>query len=153
MNTIISTKPYACSYSKFEEDIKSHSRIRIWQVTINGGSGIMQGKGHLYTPDGVATEIDDKGLEILMTLPEFIEDVKNGHMKVIRRMSARKVDADEEALKDMNLEHMAKPLTEKNLKDSGATIDSDDGSIDVTPSKDAVESVAKKAVRRRGKRS
>lgn len=153
MNTIISTKPYACEYSKFETNYETHSRTRVWQCTINGGSGVMLGKGHIFTPDGVATEIDDEGLEILMSLPEFRADIKAGFIKVIKDVAAKKVDADEEANKDMNLEHMAKPMTEKDFKESGAKIDSSDGSIDITGDSESTESVAKKAIRRRGKRS
>lgn len=152
MNIVISTKPYPCMYSLYERDDKSHSVRTVWSCRINGGSGVAQGKSRIFTPNGVATEIDDEGLEMLMKIDVFQRDVKLGYMKVIKGHSSRTVDVEGIA-DDMSQEHGSKPLTDKDFKDSGATIDSEDGSIDVTPSKDAVESVAKKAVRRRGKRS
>ena len=151
MNTIISTKPYNCNYSKYNLDVKSHTKQKVWEVTICGGSGVMQGKRHIFTPDGVATEIDDEGLDILMTIPQFLIDVNRGYMKVIRDVSSKNVDADEEAKKDMNLEHGSKPLTEKDFLESGAKIDKE-GNIDVTGDETSNESVTKKVVRRRNKR-
>ena len=152
MNTIISTKPYPCSYAKFDVNIESHTKRKVWEVRINGGSGVMQGKGHIYTPDGVATSIDDEGLNILMTIPQFKRDIERGYMKVIRGESAKRIDADEEANKDMNMEHGSKPLTDKDFLESGAKIDKE-GNIDVTGSDESNESVAKKVIRRRGKRN
>ena len=111
----------------------------------------MQGKGHIYTPDGVATSIDDEGLNILMTIPQFKRDIERGYMKVIRGESAKRIDADEEANKDMNMEHGSKPLTEKDFLESGAKIDKE-GNIDVTGDETSNESVTKKVVRRRNKR-
>lgn len=152
MNTIISTKPYPCMYTKYERDNKSHSVHAVWSCRINGGSGIAQGKTRIFTPNGVATEIDDEGLEMLLKNKVFQRDVKLGYMQVIKGKNSRTIDVDGIA-DEMNQEHGSKPLTDKNLKESGAVIDGEDGSIDVTPSKDSIESVAKKAVRRRGKRS
>ena len=68
MNTIISTKPYPCSYAKFDVNIKSHTKRKVWEVRINGGSGVMQGKGHIYTPDGVATSIDALAVGISLSV-------------------------------------------------------------------------------------
>ena len=152
MNTIISTKPYSCTYSKNDIDINSHIMRTTWSCRINGGAGVAHGKGQLFTPNGVATEIDDEGLSILMTIPAFLNDIKKGYMTVIKGSKAKIVDADEVS-EGMNHEHMARPLTDKDFKDSGAKIDSSDGSIDITGDSESTESVVKKAIRRRGKRS
>ena len=93
-----------------------------------------------------------EGLNILMTIPQFKRDIERGYMKVIRGESSKRIDADEEANKDMNMEHGSKPLTDKDFKESGAKIDKE-GNIDVTGSDESNESVAKKVIRRRGKRN
>lgn len=148
MNTIISTKPYACAYEKYEEDLVSHTKKAVWSIRIEGGAGVVQGKGHLYTPEGVATEVDDKGLEVLLTIPQFQQDVKLGIMKVIKGVKAKKVDADEQAGKDMNKHPDFRPITEEDLNAAGAKVDKSDGSVDIT-GEGGEESVAKKIVRHR----
>lgn len=126
--TIVSTLPYNSMYCKNE--VTNGVKRRTWSIRIAGGSGVVQGKKHLWTPTGVSTEIDREGYEILKTIPQFQNDIKGGVLKVIES-PASKVDADEEAEKDMNTSAGPRPITENDLKDAGATIDSN-GDIDIT---------------------
>lgn len=131
MVTIISTHPTTVRYNMWEEDAAMHMKRRVWDCTIRGGSGVLRGKGELYTPTGVATEINEDALEKLMKIPAFTEDIENGFIKVIKNKKARAVDADGEAEKDMNTEGSGQQITESELVKDGATV-GDDGNINVT---------------------
>lgn len=131
MVTIISTHPTSVRYNMWNEDPKTHSKYRVWDCTIKGGAGVAQNKGTLYTPTGVATEISEEALEKLNKIPCFVADVEAGLIKVLKNTKARTVDADEEALKDMDTETNGKQITDTELEADGAEINSD-GSIDVS---------------------
>lgn len=143
MVTIISTHPVTVRYIKWERDDVAHSKRAVWDCTIKGGAGVALGKGELVVHDGVATEIDEKALEILETIPSFQDDVKNGYIKVLKGVRAKAVDADAEAEKDMNPDATGKQIKSSELEADGAEIN-DDGSIDITHGGKNVE--ARKAV-------
>ena len=130
MVTIISTQPVPVRYTLWETDVATHSKRRVWDCRIAGGSGVVD-RNTLLTPQGVATEISDDALEKLMSIPAFTDDIEKGFIKVLKKTKARTVDADEEALKDMNLAGSGKPLTDKDLVKAGAQIN-EDGSIDIS---------------------
>lgn len=131
MVTIISTHPVTVRYNMWRENPEMHSKERIWDCTIKGGAGIALGKGDLVVHDGVATEVTEEALEKLRQIPAFITDEKEGFIKVLENTKKKSVDADDEALKDMNTEGTGKQLTDKELEEDGAEVNSD-GSIDVT---------------------
>lgn len=131
MVTIISTHPTNVRYNLWQENAEMHTKERIWDCTIKGGAGVVHGKGELYTPTGVATEINEAALEKLMRIPAFLEDIEEGYIKVLEKTKARSVDADEQAEKDMKTDASGQQLTTKELEADGAEIN-DDGSIDVT---------------------
>lgn len=130
MVTIISTHPVSVRYNMWEIDESTHSKRRVWDCLIPGGSGVVN-KHTLKTPQGVATEIDEAALENLMKIPSFVADIDSGFIKVLKRTRARAVDADAEAEKDMNLDGSGKQITSEDLENAGAEINSD-GSIDVS---------------------
>lgn len=130
MNTIISTHPIPTMYCKWVIDEKTHQQECVWDFTVPGGAGVTD-KRTLLVPDGVATSVDDKILETLMTIPSFVKDMDNGYIKVINGKAAKNVDANEEALKDMNTNASGKQITDEELVEDGAVLN-DDGSIDVT---------------------
>lgn len=144
MVTIISTHPVTTRYIKWERDDAAHSKRAVWDCTIKGGAGIALGKGELVVHDGIATEIDEKALEILRTIPSFVEDEKAGFIKVLEGTRARTVDADEEALKDMKTDGSGKQITSTELENDGAEIN-EDGSVDVT--KGGKNAIAKRGVK------
>lgn len=130
MVTIISTIPVSKRYILWKEDEKQHTKIALWDCTIPGGAGVID-KHSLQTPEGVATEIDDFALDKLMQIGSFVGDMKNGFIKVLKGVKARTVDADEEALKDMNTDGTGRQITSEDLEKDGAVIN-DDGSVDVS---------------------
>lgn len=130
MVTIISTLPTKVRYNLWKEDSQMHSKVRLWDCIINGGSGVID-RRTLITPQGVATEVTDEAYEKLLMIPDFVNDVKKGFLKVLKGVKARAVDADEEAEKDMNLDSAGKQITSEDLEADGAVIN-DDGSVDVS---------------------
>lgn len=142
MVTIISTIPVSKRYILWKEDTKQHTKIALWDCTIPGGAGVID-KRSLQTPEGVATEIDDSALDKLMQIGSFVGDMKNGFIKVLKGVKARTVDADEEALKDMNTDGTGRQITSEDLEKDGAVIN-DDGSVDV--SKGGKNAVARKNI-------
>ncbi len=131
MVTIISTHPVTVRYNMWEENVELHTKRRIWDCLIKGGAGVVQGKGELYTPTGVATEVTDEAYEKLMQIQGFVDDIKAGFIKVIKNKKARAVDADEEAEKDMNTDGSGKQITASELEKDGAEI-TEDGNVNVT---------------------
>lgn len=151
MVTIISTHPVNVRYNLWSENAEMHSKERIWDCTIPGGSGVLDNRS-LRTPSGIATEITDDALEKLMQIPAFNKDIENGFIKVLKKTKARSVDADEEAEKDMNLSGSGRQLTDKDLEADGAEIN-EDGSINVTKGgKNAVPDMARSRGRKPSKR-
>jgi hypothetical protein len=142
MATVISTSAVTKTYILWKRDDEQHIKIKLWDCTIPGGAGVVN-KHSLRTPEGVATEIDDSAIEKLMQIPAFVNDVKNGFMKVLKGVKARTVDADEEALKDMNTDGTGRQITSEDLEKDGAVIN-DDGSVDV--SKGGKNAVARKNI-------
>ena len=130
MVTIISTHPGAKRYNLWHTDPTTHVQRRVWDCTISGGSGVVNKKS-LLTPIGVATEISDEALEKLMQINAFKEDIELGFIKVLKRTKAKSVDADEQALADMNTSGSGKPITAEDLEKDGAVVN-DDGSIDIS---------------------
>ena len=130
MVTIISTHPVTKRYNLWHTDPSTHTQTRLWDCTIPGGAGVVNRKS-LVTPIGVATEISDDALEKLMQIEAFTSDIEGGFIKVLKRTKARSVDADEQALADMNTEGSGKPITQKDLEKAGAVVN-DDGSIDIS---------------------
>lgn len=145
MVTIISTHPVTVRYNMWRENSEMHMKERVWDCVIRGGAGIARGKGDLYVHDGVATEIDEEALKKLRQIPAFVEDEKEGFIKVLENTRAKSVDADEEAAKDMNTNPSGKQLTESELVADGAEINSD-GSVDVSHG-------GKNAIQKRGVKS
>lgn len=130
MVTIISTHPVSVRYNKWEENAEMHTKTRVWDCTIPGGAGILDKKS-LQVPDGVATEITDEALEKLMSIPDFVNDIAKGYIKVLKNRRKTSVDASEEAKKDMNTEGSGKQITDKDFEADGAVIN-EDGSIDIS---------------------
>lgn len=130
MNTIISTHPIPMMYCKWDVNEQTHQQECIWDFTVPGGAGVVN-KRTLLVPDGVATSVGDDILETLMTIPTFKRDIENGYIKVIKGKASKNVDANEEALKDMNTNASGKQITDAELVADGAVLN-DDGSIDVT---------------------
>lgn len=130
MVTIISTHPVNKRYNLWHTDTASHTQRRIWDCTIRGGSGVVD-KKTLVTPVGVPTEITDEALEKLLQIEAFNDDVKDGYIKILKKTKSRTVDADEQALKDMNTNGSGKPITQKDLEEAGAVVN-EDGSIDIS---------------------
>lgn len=143
MVTIISTHPVTVRYIKWERNDQMHSKRAVWDCTIKGGAGVALGKGELVVHDGIATEVNDEALKMLRTIPSFVEDEALGFIKVLENTKARSVDADEEALKDMNTDASGKQITSSELEADGAVIN-DDGSVDV--SKGGKNAVAKRKI-------
>lgn len=130
MNTIISTHAIPTMYCKWDVNEQTHQQECVWDFTVPGGAGVTNNKT-LIVPDGVATSVDDKILETLLTIKSFREDIENGYIKIIKGKSAKNVDANEEALKDMNTNGSGRQITDEELVSDGAVLN-DDGSIDVT---------------------
>jgi hypothetical protein len=138
MVTIISTHPVNVRYNLWRVDTNSHTKVREWDCLIRGGAGVATGKNELFTPSGVATEISEEALEKLMKIPSFTNDIKNGMIKVLKNTKAKSVDADEQAVKDLDTNTNGKQITAEDLEADGAEIN-DDGSVDVSGGgKDAV---------------
>lgn len=130
MNTIISTHPIPMMYCKWVIDEKTHLQECVWDFTVPGGAGVAN-KKTLIVPDGVATTVSDDVLTTLMTIQSFREDIEKGYIKVIKGKSSKSVDANEEALKDMNTNASGRQITDEELVSDGAVVN-EDGSIDVT---------------------
>lgn len=130
MTTIISTHPVNMRYVKWERNSQSHTKTALYDYTILGGSGVVNRKT-LITPIGVATEVNDEDIEKLMAIPAFVTDVKNGLIKILKRTKKSSIDADDEALKDMDVDGLGKPITSEQLEEAGAEI-KEDGSIDIS---------------------
>lgn len=130
MVTIISTHPVTVRYNLWKENAVMHSKERVFDCTIPGGSGVID-RRTLQTPIGVATEITDDALENLMKIDAFKKDIENGFIKVLKHTKKRSIDADEEAEKDMNTGGSGKQITAEDFEADGAVINSD-GSINVS---------------------
>lgn len=130
MTTIISTHPVNMRYVKWNRNPQTHTKTALYDYTILGGSGVVNRKT-LITPIGVATEVKDEDIEKLMAIPAFEKDVKNGFIKILKKVKKGTVDADDEALKDMDTNGSGKPITSEQLEEAGAEI-KEDGSIDIS---------------------
>ena len=152
MVTIISTHPVSVRYNLWSENASMHSKERVWDCTIPGGSGVMD-RRTLQTPIGVATEISEDALEKLMQIEAFKSDIDKGLIKVLKHTRKRSVDADEEALKDMKTDGSGKQITAEDFEADGAVIN-EDGSINVTKGgKNATPHFAEKGSGKKGRKS
>lgn len=85
-------------------------------VLVKGGHGVAQRQdnGGLVTPNGVITAVTDEELEFLMKDETFQTHLKHGAVKVLKQNTT-----PEKAVKDMEQENKAGPLTEKDFKKGG----------------------------------
>lgn len=146
MNTIISKRPTAFVYTKWHHD-SSGSTIQTpeYSIIIYGGAGVQGGadfgKGKheknyaMFTPEGVATIVDDKTLKKLYDIPKFKKDIDRGLIKVIQNKSIK----DQERIDEIadgnemirNSDIGGRPITKEEMEKAGA-IENDDGSWDVS---------------------
>lgn len=164
MNTVISRRPTPFVYTKWVVDQKAGSCVPEYSITINGGAGVTGGSAAamgiadknipLFTPEGVATIVDDKRLELLMGVPKFRSDIERGLIRVIKGKSITDQDKlDNEAEKRMadKDDIVGRQLTKDDLEDAGA-IEQKDGSWDVSDADTRDASEIRKTSSRRRKR-
>ena len=151
MNTIISKRPSPFIYTKWSEHSVNGAFVEEYSILVNGGAGVMGGADflsgkkqdnfNLFTPEGVATLVDDDTLEKLMGVNQFVKDIERGLIKVINGKSIKdqeKIDsiATKGDMMDSN-DIGCRQLTEQDFKDAGA-IKQRDGSWNVAESSGAV---------------
>lgn len=83
-------------------------------VIINGGAGVAN--KHLWTPQGVVTNLTDEEYDQVKAYPPFLDYIKSGHFVV----SSTENDPNKVA-KDMNKDNSAAQMsTEELTKTTGA---------------------------------
>lgn len=143
MNTIISRSPVSVKYIKWHIS-PSGGSIPEYSFTINGGAGVTGGTGFasgipdkkvsLFTPEGVATLVDDDTLDKLMAIPNFRYDIKMGVIRVIKGKSItdqEKIDNEAEKKMADKDDIPGRQMTKGDMEDVGAK-EQDDGSWDVS---------------------
>lgn len=82
-------------------------------VIINGGAGVAN--KHLWTPQGVVTNLTDEQYDKVKAFPPFLDYVKSGHFVV----AATESDPDKVA-KDMDKSAAGQASVEELTKSTGA---------------------------------
>jgi IS5 family transposase len=109
-----------CTYKKINIPGEQRPRSGIIEKRINikGGHKIHarhDGKDtQAYTPQGVVTEVTEEELEILRTIPQFVEHEKNGFIIAI---AGNKVKDKEKIAADMKSSDGSSPKTPKDYSD------------------------------------
>jgi hypothetical protein len=164
MNTVISRRPTPFTYTKWLVDHSKGTCIPQYSITINGGAGVSGGSAFargvkessipMFTPEGVATIVDDKTLDKLIDVPKFKKDIERGLIRVIKGKSI----TDQEKLDNEAEKHMAdkddiqgRQLTADDFKDAGA-IENKDGSWNVEDADTRPASEIRKTMSRRRRR-
>jgi hypothetical protein len=80
------------------------------QVLIKGGFGIAD--KNFITPRGTVTEIDDDQYDVLKTVPQFLEHLKNGFIQVMTKHSE-----PEKVAANMNRADPSQPKTASDYQD------------------------------------
>lgn len=163
MNTVISRRPTPFTYTKWTKG-GNGDFVPLYNIFINGGAGIVGGSAFargvkdsqvpMFTPEGVATLVDDKTLDKLMDVPKFKKDIERGLIRVIKGRSI----TDQEKLDNEAEKHMAdkddirgRQLTADDFKDAGA-IENKDGSWNVEDADTRPASEIRKTMSRRRRR-
>lgn len=139
MNTIISKRTTPFVYTAYISDPKRNVCEVKYSIVINGGAGVAGGsellsglpmsQRSLFTPEGVATLVDDDTLEKLYAIPKFRSDIKRGLIIVRKRekiTSQDKIDniAEKEMLEGDHIP--TRPISQKDFEAAGAKVVEDD---------------------------
>jgi len=120
MNYVYSTATSPIAFVKYKEPSEGsslgHNQI-LKRVVIKGGHGLAD--KHVFTPCGVATQVNDEDMEFLLGNDSFQKAIKDGFMTYDKR----KVEPEKKA-KNMAEKDKSAPLTPKDF-DKGEN-DSDD---------------------------
>jgi hypothetical protein len=143
MNTIISKRTTPFVYTKYYTDSDRGICKPIYSILVNGGAGVVGGaeilsgksmnERSIFTPEGVATIVDDDTLAKLMDVPKFQKDIKRGLILVLKKKSVTSQDKIDELSKKELLEgdHIkTRPITMEDLENAGARKVSDDDDED-----------------------
>ena len=119
MHYVYSTATCPIAYIKYKPPLESeksdrrgagagHNQI-LKKVTINGGHGV--NTKHLFTPQGVVTQISEEDMDFLLENEAFQRHVKAGYMSYDKK----KVDPAKKAV-NMSAKDGAAPLTPKDFE-------------------------------------
>lgn len=133
MNTVISKRPTSFVYTKWADN-KDGTLAVEFSITIDGGANVINPKS-LVTPLGVATFVDDRTLENLMSIDKFRRDIERGLIRVEKGEKVsdpEKVDSIADSGKMAKNEDIpSRPLTSEDLERDGAVLN-EDGSVDIS---------------------
>lgn len=112
MNYVYSTATCPIAFVKYREPSSSsglgHNQI-LKKVIIKGGHGLAD--KHVFTPSGVATQVNDEDMEFLLANDSFQKAVKDGFISYDKR----KVEPEKKA-KNMAEKDGSAPLTPKDFE-------------------------------------
>lgn len=139
MNTIISKRTTPFVYTAWYTDPKKNICQAKYSIVVNGGagskggaelmSGLPMAQRSLFTPEGVATLVNDDTLEKLMEIPKFKSDIKRG-LIIVRKgekiQSQDKIDniAEKEMLEGDHIP--TRPISEDDIRSANAKVTEDD---------------------------
>lgn len=112
MPFVYSTATCSTTYVVYAENMPNapHS-VSLHKILIKGGANIAN--KHVMTPRGVATEVSDSDLEILMKDQNFLKAMKLGFITVDKGRSEKDID---KKVKDMQSRDGSAPKTKEVLE-------------------------------------